>query len=161
MRHSIADSPLGPLTIVEQNGSLVGLYMENQKYLPTTSLGERVADAMPAARMQLEEYFSGGRREFDLPLAPIGTEFQRLVWELLCEIPFGETSTYGALAQRIGKPNASRAVGSASGHNRIGIIIPCHRLVGSTGMLTGYAGGIERKEYLLALERGSQPLFTA
>lgn len=168
MRHSITESPLGPLTVVEHDGALVGLYMEGQRYLPPEmdahgrpSIGERVADALPAARVQLAEYFAGERHDFELPLAPIGTEFQHRVWELLRRIPFGETASYGELARRLGKPNASRAVGSASGHNRVGIVIPCHRLVGSTGSLTGYAGGIERKTFLLALESGSQPLFTA
>lgn len=160
MKHSVADSPIGELTLVEHDGALVGLYMKHQKYFPTTSLGERVDDALPAAREQLAEYFAGERRDFDVPLAPVGTPFRWRVWELLREIPYGETRTYGELAHRLGTPNAARAVGSASGRNRVSIIIPCHRLVGSTGALTGYAGGIERKEHLLALERGAQPLFT-
>ncbi|MEZ5086676.1 MAG: methylated-DNA--[protein]-cysteine S-methyltransferase [Tessaracoccus sp.] len=154
MKHSLIDSPIGPLTIVERGGALVGLYMESQKHFPTTSLGERVDDAMPAAREQLAEYFSGQRHEFDLPLAPVGTPFQQQVWELLTQIPYGQTTTYGDLAHQLGKPQASRAVGAATGRNHVSIVIPCHRLVGSTGKLTGYAGGIERKEYLLALESG-------
>lgn len=154
MKHSIADSPVGPLVFVEDDGALVGLYLENQRHFPTTGLGERVDDAMPAAREQLAEYFSGQRREFDLPLAPTGTPFQQEVWALLGEIPYGETTTYGDLARQLGKPQASRAVGAATGRNRISIVIPCHRLVGSTGKLTGYAGGLHRKEYLLALEQG-------
>lgn len=154
MKHSIADSPVGPLVFVEDDGVLVGLYLENQRHFPTTSLGERVDDAMPAAREQLAEYFSGQRREFDLPLAPAGTPFQQEVWALLSKIPYGETTTYGDLARQLGKPQASRAVGAATGRNRISIVIPCHRLVGSTGKLTGYAGGLHRKEYLLALEQG-------
>lgn len=154
MKHSITDSPIGPLILVEDSGSLVGLYMENQRHFPTTSLGERVDDAMPMVREQLAAYFAGELQDFDLPLAPGGTSFQQQVWGLLREIPYGETTTYGELARQLGKPQASRAVGAATGRNRISIVIPCHRLVGSTGMLTGYAGGIERKQYLLALEQG-------
>jgi len=155
MTHSIADSPIGPLTIVEDGGALVGLYMENQRYFPTSGLGERVDDALPAATAQLAEYFAGQRQTFDLPLAPVGTEFQKTVWALLRDIPYGRTTTYGDLARQLGKPQASRAVGAATGRNHISIVIPCHRLVGSTGKLTGYAGGVERKDYLLTLERGT------
>ncbi|HMR47859.1 MAG TPA: methylated-DNA--[protein]-cysteine S-methyltransferase [Arachnia sp.] len=155
MKHSITDSPLGPLILVADDGALVGLYMENQRHFPATGLGDRVDDAMPAVREQLAEYFAGQRRDFDLPLAPVGTAFQQEVWALLREIPYGATTTYGDLARQLGKPQASRAVGAATGRNRISIVIPCHRLVGSTGKLTGYAGGVDRKEYLLALEQGT------
>ena len=104
------------------------------------------------ARQQLTEYFAGQRREFDLPLAPAGTDFQRRVWELLREIPFGETVTYGDLARRLGNPRAARAVGMACNRNPIAIVVPCHRVVGSTGSLTGYAGGLDAKAFLLKLE---------
>ena len=104
------------------------------------------------ARQQLTEYFAGQRREFDLPLAPAGTDFQRRVWELLREIPFGETVTYGDLARRLGNPRAARAVGMACNRNPIAIVVPCHRVVGSTGSLTGYAGGLDTNAFLLKLE---------
>ncbi len=101
---------------------------------------------------QREEYFARSRRVFDLPLAPRGTEFQRAVWERLLAIPYGETLTYGAIAAQLGRPSASRAVGASNGRNPIGVVIPCHRVVGSTGALTGYAGGLDRKRQLLDLE---------
>ena len=104
------------------------------------------------ARQQLTEYFAGQRREFDLPLAPAGTDFQRRVWELLREIPYGETVTYGELARRLGNPKSARAVGMACNRNPIAIVVPCHRVVGSTGSLTGYAGGLDAKAFLLKLE---------
>ena len=111
----------------------------------------------PEARAQLEDYFAGRRRTFDLPLAPVGTPFQRRVWEALREIPYGETVSYGVLAARLGQPGAGRAVGLANGQNPISIVIPCHRVIGAGGALTGYGGGLERKRWLLALEGGSEP----
>jgi methylated-DNA-[protein]-cysteine S-methyltransferase len=124
-----------------------------------TELGfrEPASDLSPATRSpeleaQLREYFSGQRKTFDYPLAPKGTEFQRAVWNALLEIAYGDTVTYAQLAQRIGRPSAVRAVGAANGANPIPVIIPCHRVIGSNGTLTGYGGGIERKQWLLALE---------
>ena len=105
---------------------------------------------------QLTEYFAGDRTEFDLPLRPIGTDFQRRVWRALCDIPFGRTWSYGELAMHIGSPTASRAVGLANGRNPISIVIPCHRVIGANGSMTGYGGGIERKRWLLAHEAGAQ-----
>ncbi len=102
--------------------------------------------------MQLDEYFAGDRREFDLPLVPLGSEFQRRVWDGLLEIPYGETISYGELAREIGRPAAARAVGMANGQNPISIVIPCHRVIGADGALTGYAGGVERKRLLLEHE---------
>ena len=102
----------------------------------------------------MEEYFAGKRQAFDLPLAPSGTEFQRRVWAALTEIPYGETRSYGQIATAIGQPGASRAVGMANGRNPVSIVVPCHRVVGASGSLTGYAGGPERKQFLLDLERG-------
>ena len=112
---------------------------------------------------QLRAYFAGRRQAFDLPLAPQGTPFQQQVWRALCEIPYGETISYGELARRIGKPTSSRAVGAANGQNPIAIIIPCHRVIGANGKLTGYAGGLHRKEFLLGHERrhDSRPLVLA
>ena len=118
-----------------------------------TELGERVDDAHPEATRQLQEYFDGERRQFSLPLAPRGTEFQRRVWAALAEIPYGETRSYGELATALGRPGASRAVGMANGRNPISIVVPCHRVVGANGSITGYAGGVERKVYLLDFER--------
>ena len=111
-------------------------------------------DAKPFKEVcsQLESYFAGDLQEFDLPLAPVGTEFQQRVWSTLTEIPYGETWSYGELARHIGKPKASRAVGAANGLNPIPVIIPCHRVIGSSGKLTGFGGGLQTKEYLLALE---------
>lgn len=153
MRHSIMDSPIGPLTIVERDGGLAAIYMVEHAHAPAPeSLGERVDDALPEATRQLGEYFAGERTEFDLPLNAVGTEFQRKVWAALAEIPYGETRTYGEIAVELARPSASRAVGAAVGRNPISIVVPCHRVVGSDGRITGYAGGVERKEYLLALE---------
>jgi methylated-DNA-[protein]-cysteine S-methyltransferase len=107
---------------------------------------------------QLQEYFAGNRRDFDLPLDPVGTEFQQQVWHVLRTIPYGETISYGEQARRLGDVNKSRAVGAANGRNPISIIVPCHRVVGSTGKLTGFAGGLDTKAWLLQHERGAAPL---
>jgi methylated-DNA-[protein]-cysteine S-methyltransferase len=115
----------------------------------------RDGDPLREARRQLEEYFAGERREFSLTLEPAGTDFQRRVWQALRGIPYGATMSYGELARRIGNPRAVRAVGLANGANPISIIVPCHRVIGADGSLTGYGGGLERKRFLLALERGS------
>lgn len=158
--HTVIDSPLGPLTLVAHDGVLAGLYMVQQRHLPDTSTFGVVSDApFGAVVEQLGEYFSGTRTSFDLPMVFDGTAFQQTVWKALLEIPYGETVSYGELAALIGRPTASRAVGLANGKNPIGIIVPCHRVVGATGDLTGYGGGIERKERLLAHERGLQLLF--
>lgn len=154
MTYSILDSPVGELTVVARDGALVGLYMQEHSPAPSRAgWGARVDDALPAASEQLRAYFAGQLRTFDLPLAPAGTEFQRRVWGLLRAIPYGETRTYGELAAQMGRPGASRAVGLANGRNPISIVVPCHRVIGSSGKLTGYAGGVERKAFLLALEQ--------
>ena len=154
MKHSVMNSSIGPLTIVADGGSVVAIYMAEHKRAPeSTELGERVDDAHPEATRQLQEYFDGERRQFSLPLAPRGTEFQRRVWAALAEIPYGETRSYGELATALGRPGASRAVGMANGRNPISIVVPCHRVVGANGSITGYAGGVERKVYLLDFER--------
>jgi methylated-DNA-[protein]-cysteine S-methyltransferase len=152
--HTIVDSPLGPLTLVAENGALAGLYMTEQRHLPDMSRhGERDDDVLPEAREQLVGYWSGALREFDLPLHLIGTPFRRRVWQALQAIPYGETWSYGKLAAEIGQPTASRAVGLANGRNPVGVVVPCHRVVGSTGSLTGYGGGLARKQWLLEHER--------
>ena len=153
---TIVDSPVGSLTLVGVDGELTGLYMDSQRHRPD----ERTFGAVDAAPFgpvieQLAAYFAGELDTFDLPLALRGTPFQRTVWSALREIPYGETVSYGELAQLIGKPGAARAVGLANGKNPVGIIVPCHRVVGSGGDLTGYGGGLERKQYLLDFERVS------
>ncbi|TWP50651.1 methylated-DNA--[protein]-cysteine S-methyltransferase [Lentzea tibetensis] len=161
--HTEIDSPMGPLTLVAEDGALVGLYMTEQRHLPAyETFGPRSEESFEepfgAVTAQLGEYFAGTRTTFDLPLELNGTPFQQTVWKALLDIPYGETVSYGELAALIGRPTASRAVGLANGKNPISIIVPCHRVVGSTGDLTGYGGGIERKRGLLAHERGLQVL---
>jgi methylated-DNA-[protein]-cysteine S-methyltransferase len=152
--YTVMDSPVGPLTLVAADGVLTGLYMDRQRYRPEEhTFGECDPEPFGAAVRQLEEYFDGRRTVFDLPLALTGTAFQQRVWAALCEIPFGETVSYGDLAERIGRPTAARAVGLANGKNPVGIIVPCHRVVGSSGDLTGYGGGLHRKRHLLAFEQ--------
>ncbi|QFU88868.1 methylated-DNA--[protein]-cysteine S-methyltransferase [Amycolatopsis sp. YIM 10] len=151
--HTVVDSPVGKLTLVAAGDRLAGVYMEQQRHRPPEeTFGAR--DEMPFAETtrQLEEYFDGERTEFDLPLHFDGTDFQRSVWTELSQIPFGETVSYAELAARIGKPSAVRAVGAANGRNPISIIVPCHRVIGSGGSLTGYGGGLPRKQFLLAFE---------
>ncbi|CCH27943.1 methylated-DNA--[protein]-cysteine S-methyltransferase [Actinosynnema sp. NPDC047251] len=151
--HTVVDSPVGPLTLVAQDGVLSGLYMTEQRYRPAEeSFGARDASLFDDVVGQLAEYFAGTRTEFDVPLDLIGTPFQRSVWTALCAIPYGATMSYGELAAALGRPTAARAVGLANGHNPIGIIVPCHRVVGSGGDLTGYGGGIARKRQLLDFE---------
>lgn len=152
--HTVVDSPVGPLTLVAHDGILSGLYMDAQRHAPDPGrFGERDPDCLSQVRRQLDEYFSGDRTMFTVPIAPSGTPFQQRVWAQLRAIPYGQTTTYGALAARLGQPTASRAVGLANGRNPIGIIVPCHRVLGAGGALTGYGGGLERKQALLSLER--------
>lgn len=155
--HAVLDSPVGPLTLVADDGVLCGLYVDEQRHRPPAErFGVRVPtsdEPFATAAKQLAAYFAGELTEFDLPLALHGTPFQRRVWTALRKIPYGETVSYGELAQEIGRPTAARAVGLANGRNPICIIVPCHRVIGSAGSLTGYGGGIERKRYLLDLER--------
>ncbi|MGO1054620.1 methylated-DNA--[protein]-cysteine S-methyltransferase [Crossiella sp. CA198] len=157
--NTIIDSPYGPLTLVAQDGALAGIYMDRQRHLPPQeSFGEPDPAAFGPVIDQLTRYFAGELRHFDLPMSLQGTDFQRSVWELLLEIPYGETATYGELAQRLGNPSAARAVGLANGKNPISIIVPCHRVIGSTGNLTGYGGGLAKKRQLLDFERGRDQL---
>jgi methylated-DNA-[protein]-cysteine S-methyltransferase len=176
--HAVVASPVGPLTLVAAGGACCALYLEHRRHPPSAALlGEllgaapRAEDAAPRAEdaallaeaaRQLGEYFDGRRTEFDLPLALDGTPFQRTVWAELLRIPYGETVTYGELAERIGRPTAARAVGLANGRNPISIVVPCHRVVGATGGLTGYGGGIDRKRQLLEWEHhvryGTRPI---
>jgi methylated-DNA-[protein]-cysteine S-methyltransferase len=158
MSHTTVDSPVGPLTLVAHDDVLSGLYMTGQRHRPAQdAFGPEDPSPFGDVIVQLAEYFAGTRTAFDLPLDPIGTPFQRTVWRALGEIPYGETVTYGELAQRLGRPSAARAVGLANGRNPIGIIVPCHRVVGANGDLTGYGGGLERKRQLLDFEQQPDP----
>jgi len=148
------DSPLGPLLALASSAGLHGLWFDAQQHHPGPQMAP-VDDAHPwiqATRTQLAAYFAGTRTAFDLPLAPIGTPFQQAVWARLLGIGFGQTDRYGRIAQALDRPGGARAVGLAVGRNPITIIVPCHRVVGENGQLTGYAGGLPRKQFLLALE---------
>jgi methylated-DNA-[protein]-cysteine S-methyltransferase len=154
MSYTQIESPVGPLLLVADEAGLRQILFVNGRHQarPEASWKE---DGAPLEKTisQLRSYFAGEREEFDLTLAPEGTPFQQEVWRRLCEIPYGETISYGELAKQIGNPQASRAVGLANGSNPIPIVIPCHRVIGSNGKLTGYGGGLPIKEKLLALER--------
>jgi len=153
LQYRIVDSPVGPLTLAGNGSTLMHLRMVGQTHEPDRSGWEPAgADAFADVVAQLEAYFAGELIAFDIELELTGTEFQRRVWAALQTIPYGETRSYGQIAEQIGSPTASRAVGMANGRNPIGIIVPCHRVIGSSGGLTGYGGGIERKRTLLELE---------
>ncbi|MFC3574316.1 methylated-DNA--[protein]-cysteine S-methyltransferase [Streptomyces yaanensis] len=155
-QHTVLDSPYGPLTLVATDGVLSGLYMTGQRHRPPEeTFGERDDRPFGEAADQLEAYFTGELKEFTVELRLDGTPFQRSVWEQLRLIPYGETRSYGELADALGNPGASRAVGLANGKNPIGIIVPCHRVVGANGGLTGYGGGLDRKKRLLDFEGGT------
>lgn len=146
-------SPIGELLLTGDGTSLTRIYMQKQKYGSEVKPGWQQDESLfREARRQLEAYFAGDLKQFDLPLAPAGTEFQQSVWRALIEIPYGETRSYGDLARHLGSPKLNRAVGMANGRNPISIVIPCHRVIGADGSLTGYGGGVERKRWLLALE---------
>lgn len=158
--HVTIDSPVGPLTLAAEHGMLTGLYFgspDDERQLPDPaslgSPGDSSAEPFASAASQLAAYFAGQLTAFDLPLAPSGTPFQLRVWAALRTIPYGQTMSYGQLARQIGSPAASRAVGLANGRNPVALIIPCHRVIGADGSLTGYGGGIDRKRFLLDLER--------
>ncbi|MFF2185031.1 methylated-DNA--[protein]-cysteine S-methyltransferase [Streptomyces sp. NPDC058155] len=157
VRHAVVETPLGGLIVVASGGAITGLYFPHHWYMPSeASLGRRV-DAredtlITRAATQLGEYLDGERTAFDLPTRTNGDAFQERVWAMLREIPFGETTTYGELAERLGNKALAQSVGQAVGHNPISIIVACHRVVGSNGKLTGFAGGLERKQRLLEIE---------
>ncbi len=168
--YTVTNSPVGPILLLSDGDHLTGLYMSEYKYGPYVGKGlggwgiqgdfmhsksrlkQDEAEPFPDAKRQLDAYFEGRLTDFELPLSMEGSDFQRRVWGLLTEIPYGTTTTYGELARRLGNPNGSRAVGSANGHNPISIIVPCHRVIGSNGKLTGYGGGLPRKAALLDFE---------
>lgn len=159
LRYASIDSPIGELLLVGDRGALHGLYMQAGRKPMTIAPGwEHDPPALADARTQLAEYFAGERTGFDLDLVVNGTTFQRRVWRALRDIPYGQTISYGELARRIDQPSAARAVGLANGRNPISVIVPCHRVVGADGTLTGYGGGTERKQRLLDLEaNASEP----
>ncbi|MDH5832604.1 methylated-DNA--[protein]-cysteine S-methyltransferase [Luteimonas kalidii] len=148
------DSPVGPLFVAADDAGLRAIEFRDNRH-PVRRDGDwQPGDSamLQRARTQLEEYFAGERRSFDLPLSPRGTDFQRTVWTTLASIPYGETISYAQLATRVGRPSASRAVGAANGRNPLPIVLPCHRVIGADGALTGFGGGLPTKHYLLALE---------
>ena len=158
-RYTIIDSPLGPLLAVGDGTVLTRLDMQGgRRRYPIDRSWRRDDGAFGALTEQLGEYFAGRRREFELALAPSGSPFEQRVWSALCEIPYGETASYGEIARRVGAPGSARAVGLANGRNPIVVIVPCHRVIGADGSLTGYGGGLERKRLLLDLEAGVLPL---
>lgn len=151
--HTLIDSPLGTLTLVADGGVLAGLYMPEHRHRPDpATFGPRTATGFEAASEQLAEYFAGQRRAFTLPVRLDGSAFARRIWQMLTTIDYGQTWTYAQLADAVGRRDGIRAVGAANGRNPISIVIPCHRVVGSDGSLTGFAGGLERKRFLLDLE---------
>ncbi|MEP7183447.1 MAG: methylated-DNA--[protein]-cysteine S-methyltransferase [Betaproteobacteria bacterium] len=157
-------SPHGDLVLAAVDDALVGIWFDGQKYQPPIGAGWRHRPDAPVLRRaatQLDEYFAGDRTRFDLALAPRGTPFQRAVWAAIATVPAGATITYAELAAKIGKPGSARAAGAATGRNPLSIVIPCHRIVGAGGALTGYAGGLDRKRALLALERDATATVTA
>lgn len=153
----VIESPLGPLLLVARGGALAQLWMTPFAVPDDEAPSERDAALLDDAERQLAEYFAGRRTAFDLPLALEGTDFQRRVWDELVEIPFGERTSYGELARRVGRPGSARAVGLANGRNPVSIVVPCHRVVGSDGTLTGYGGGLDRKAWLLDHEARQGP----
>lgn len=160
MRHTFIESPLGELLAVRDDEGITGLYLPTGKRpVRPAPDWKRADDDFADVRTQLAEYFAGTRQEFELPLNPTGTAFQQRVWGALREIPYGETSSYGRTAAAIGAPDAARAVGLANGQNPISIIVPCHRVVGANGSLTGYGGGLPAKQWLLAHEASHVGLF--
>lgn len=153
VQYRTMDSPVGPLTLAGAHGRLRHLRMVDQTYEPSREGWEADESAFDDAVAQLQAYFAGDLTDFDLDLDLVGTEFQRRVWEALLSIPYGETRSYGVIAAQLGSPGASRAVGLANGHNPIGIIVPCHRVIGANGSLTGYGGGLAKKRQLLDMEK--------
>jgi methylated-DNA-[protein]-cysteine S-methyltransferase len=159
LMYTTLDSPIGELLLLGDGQALRGLYMQDgPKPMRIAPGWERSEDSFVNVRTQLSGYFAGERVVFELPISMRGTQFERQVWSALRDIPYGETESYGELAARIGAPAAARVVGTANGRNPISVIVPCHRVIGADGSLTGYGGGLERKRLLLDLERGQTRL---
>ncbi|MEM1435511.1 MAG: methylated-DNA--[protein]-cysteine S-methyltransferase [Pseudomonadota bacterium] len=152
-RYSVMRSPVGDLILVTGAGGLEQVcFTQGKGAREVDPAWIEDVDALAAVRLQLEEYFAGRRRDFDLTLLPQGTDFQKAVWQALTAIPFGETRSYAQIAEQIGRPKAVRAVGAANGANPLPIVVPCHRVIGASGKLTGFGGGLPAKQHLLALE---------
>ncbi|MFC3813831.1 methylated-DNA--[protein]-cysteine S-methyltransferase [Lysobacter sp. GCM10012299] len=159
--HTTIDSPVGPLLLAASDGGMHLIEFHTPRHPMRRDAGWHEGDnaLLRMARRQLEEYFAGERRQFELPLAPQGTAFQCEVWHTLAAIPYGETISYAQLAQQVGKPSAVRAVGAANGRNPLPLVLPCHRVIGSDGSLTGFGGGLPTKQFLLQME-GALPAST-
>jgi methylated-DNA-[protein]-cysteine S-methyltransferase len=154
--YTTAESPIGQLLLIGDGETLRGVHIqEGRKPARIGDSWKRAEEPFVEVRKQLDEYFGGERVGFELALAATGSDFERRVWRELEAIPYGETTSYGELAGRIGHPGSARAVGMANGRNPISIIVPCHRVIGADGTLTGYGGGVERKRFLLELEQGT------
>ncbi|MGY1607310.1 methylated-DNA--[protein]-cysteine S-methyltransferase [Geodermatophilus sp. SYSU D00700] len=155
--HTVVPSPMGPLTVVADDGVLVRLYLSPPG--PRAEIGARDDAALAGAAGQLGEYLAGDREAFDLPLRPVGSDFELAVWQQLTRIPYGETRSYGAVAAAVGEPGGAQAVGLACGRNPLAVVVPCHRVVGADGSLVGFGGGLARKRFLLDLEQRDSRLF--
>jgi methylated-DNA-[protein]-cysteine S-methyltransferase len=155
MRYTTIDSPIGELLLAGGDRGLQRLWMSPFRIHPTWT---HDAEMFAAVHDQLDQFFAGERHDFDVQLDLLGNGFELSVWDELCKIPYGETATYKEVARRIGHPSAARAVGMANGRNPVAVIVPCHRVIGADGSLTGYGGGLERKRFLLELEAGVLPL---
>jgi len=163
IRCTTMNTPLGSLLLAASDAGLRGIWFDGQRHFAGRDpgwLSDARAPLLRAAVEQLDAYFAGTLRRFDLSLDPLGTPFQRAVWKAIAAVRFGATQSYGDLAAAAGAPGSARAAGAATGRNPLGIVVPCHRIVGVRGALTGYAGGLDRKRALLALERGAGELFT-
>jgi methylated-DNA-[protein]-cysteine S-methyltransferase len=157
--HTVVPSPIGPLTVVAEGGALVRLAMSPPGRFVDAEIGERSEDGFDEVVVQLGEYFAGERTAFDLPLRPVGSDFELAVWEQLTLIPYGETRSYGYVAKAVGEPGGAQAVGAANGRNPLAIVVPCHRVIGADGSLVGFGGGLPRKRFLLDLEQRGDRLF--
>jgi methylated-DNA-[protein]-cysteine S-methyltransferase len=158
--HTVVPSPIGPLTVVrDEDGALVRLAMSPPGALEAGALGKRGDAGFEDVARQLAEYFAGERTVFDLPLRPVGSRFEMAVWDQLTRIPYGETRSYGHVAQAVGEPGGAQAVGAANGRNPIAVVVPCHRVIGADGRLVGFGGGLPRKRFLLDLEQRADRLF--
>jgi methylated-DNA-[protein]-cysteine S-methyltransferase len=157
--HTVMPSPIGPLTVVREDGALVRLAMSPAAALLPDERGERSDDGFDDVVAQIGEYFAGERTAFDLSLRPAGSGFELAVWGQLTRIPYGETRSYGFVAKAVGEPGGAQAVGAANGRNPLAIVVPCHRVIGADGALVGFGGGLPRKRFLLDLEQRGDRLF--
>jgi methylated-DNA-[protein]-cysteine S-methyltransferase len=157
--HTVLPSPIGPLTVVRDGDSLVRVAMSPPGRFVDAEIGERSDERFDDVVRQLGEYFAGERTAFDLPLRPVGSDFELAVWEQLTRIPYGETRSYGHVAAAVGEPGGAQAVGAANGRNPLAIVVPCHRVIGADGSLVGFGGGLPRKRFLLDLEQRGNRLF--